>query len=265
MIVTTAEKPDAGLVETAVRLSGELNAAYVPRRQNTLRGLARRHGAEGVLVVNRDGLRYVSVSEGQPPLFFHPNMSLIRIKRLLAGGTDAMIEVCGVSPGDSVLDCTAGLASDSIVFSFAVGETGNVTAVEASPLLYALIREGLRTAATGLPQADEACRRIEVRQGDHLEVLQRLADNSFDIVYFDPMFERAVTTSDAIRPLRFHARHEPVSEETVRHAVRVARKIVVMKNSAGSSEFARLGFIPARLSSSAVSYGVIRIAPAANR
>jgi hypothetical protein len=78
------------------------------------------------------------------------------------------------------------------------------------------------------------------------------------------MFERAVETSDSIRPLRFHACHQPVSEETIRQAVRVARKTVVMKNSAGNAEFARLGFAPARQSRSAVSYGVIQIASAGN-
>lgn len=260
MIITTATHPDTGMLKTAERLAKELNAPYVPRRQYTLRALARRHGTKGVLVAGRDGLRYVT--ENQPPLFFHPGMGLIRIKRLLAGGTDALIAISGAAPGDSVLDCTAGLASDAIVFSFAVGSTGSVTAIEASPLLSVLIREGLQHAATGLPQADEACRRIRVVHGDHTDILRGMADKSVDIVYFDPMFEQPVATSDAIRPLRYHARHDPVSEEAVHHAVRVARKTVVMKNSAENAAFARLGFVPARESRSAVSYGVIHVASA---
>ncbi|MBW5448197.1 SAM-dependent methyltransferase [Cohnella sp. CFH 77786] len=257
MIVTTAEKPEGALVEKAKRLAEELDAPYIPRRRDTLRGLERKHGSDGVLVVAPDGLKYVSVD--RPPLFFHPSMGLIRVKRLIRGEPDAMIGISGALPGDSILDCTAGLASDAIVFSHAVGAGGQVTAIEASPLLYAVVREGLQTARTGLPEADEACRRIAVRLGDHAEVLRSLADRSVDIVYFDPMFERPVQASASLLPLRSHARHDPLSEETVREAVRVARKSVLLKNAGGSAEFSRLGFVQARVSASAVSYGVIRI------
>lgn len=257
MIVTTAEKPAPELVGKAKHLAGELNASYVPRRRDTLRGLDRKHGNDGVLVVSEGGLRYVS--EDGPPLFFHPSMGLIRVKRLIRGENDAMIAVSGAGPGDSVLDCTAGLASDAIVFSYAVGPGGKVTAVEASRLLYTVIREGLRTADTGVSEADEACRRIEVKLGDHAGMLRAMPDASVDIVYFDPMFDRPVHSSASLLPLRSHALHEPVSPETVRHAVRVARKSVVLKNASDSSEFSRLGFVPARVSASAVSYGVIRI------
>ncbi|WP_123040674.1 class I SAM-dependent methyltransferase [Cohnella candidum] len=257
MIVTTAEKPASGLTERALLLAKELGASCVPRRRDTLRGLLRKHGADGVLVVSADGLRYVSGD--QPPLFFHPSMGLIRVKRLLAGESDAMVSVSGAAPGDSVLDCTAGLASDALVFSHAVGAEGRVTAIEASRLLYVIVREGLNAADTGVPEADEACRRVELRHGNHAEMLLGMPDRSVDIVYFDPMFERPVETSASLQPLRSHAFHEPLSEETVREAKRVARKSVVLKNTSGSAEFARLGFAPARVSTSAVSYGVIRI------
>jgi hypothetical protein len=257
VVVTTAESPDAGLRETAIRLARELNVPFVPRGRDTLRRIGRRCGADGVLVVYPDQLKYIT--EHDTPLFFHPSMGLIRVKRLLSGAGDALITVSGAKPGDVVLDCTAGLASDAIVLSFAAGDAGRVIAVEASPLLYVLIREGLARADTGLPEADAACRRIEVRLGDHEEVLRAMPDRSVDIVYFDPMFDRAVAASSSIQPLRAHARHDPLSEEAVRQAVRVARKSVVLKNSSGSAEFARLGFAPARRSSSAVGYGVIRI------
>lgn len=258
MIVTTAERPEESLIERARRLAAELQAEYVPRRRDTLRGLERRHASDGVLVVAADGLRYVS--EDRPTLFFHPSMGLIRVKRLIADGTDTMAAVAQAEPGDVVLDCTAGLASDAIVFSHSVGKTGRVIAVEASPLLYVIVREGLREADTGLPEADDACRRIELTLGDHADVLRGMADRSVDIVYFDPMFEQPVRSSASLRPLRSHARHEPITEETIRHAIRVARKSVVLKNSSGNAEFARLGFTPARVSASAVAYGVIRIA-----
>lgn len=259
MIVTTAERPDAELIAQAMRLAGELLAAYVPRRRDTLRHLADKHRADGILVAARDGLKYVT--DDQPVLFFHPSMGFVRVKRMLGGESDPMIEASGVAAGDTVLDCTAGLASDAIVFSHAVGAAGAVRAIEASPLLYVIVREGLQSVLTGLPEADEACRRIAMAQGAHEDILRGMPDRSVDVVYFDPMFGDPVQASASIRPLRSHALHEPLAASAVQEAVRVARKSVVMKNARGSAEFARLGFAPPRPSKSAVSYGVIRIGP----
>jgi hypothetical protein len=257
MIVTTAERPTEDLLKQAALLADELQVACVPRQRHTLKKLQQAYGADGVLVVARDGIRFVSGS--RPPLFFHPSMGMIRIKRLLAGGSDTLIDVSGASPGDTVIDCTAGLASDAMVFSFAVGSAGSVTAVEASLLLHVIVREGLRMAHTGLPEADAACRRIRMLHGDHVAVLRTLPDRSADIVYFDPMFDRPVHASSSMLPIRPVAVHEPLSEAAVREAVRIARKSVVMKNAGGSAEFARLGFSPVRQKGSSVAYGVIRI------
>lgn len=257
MIVTTAQQPADELVKKAQRLAAELQAPLVPRQRHTIARLARQYDAACVLVVAEDGLKAVSGTE--PPLFFHPSMGLVRIKRLLGGGTDNMLAAASAMPGDTVLDCTAGLASDAIVFSCAVGPSGSVTAIEASPLLCAIVREGLQSASTGLAEADEACRRIRLVCGEHEQVMRGMADRSVDIVYFDPMFEQPIGASDAIRPLRTYARSEPLAASAVREAVRVARKSVVMKNTRGSAEFARLGFTPLRASRSAVAYGVIRL------
>ncbi len=260
MIVTTAERPDAELIAQAKRLAGELQADYVPRRQDTLRYLADKHRADGTLVAARDGLKYVS--DDQPPLFFHPSMGFVRVKRMLGGeGPDPMIKASGVAAGDTVMDCTAGLASDAILFSHVVGAAGAVRAIEASTLLYVIVREGLQSVRTGLPEVDDACRRVAMVQGAHEDILRGMPDRSVDVVYFDPMFGDPVQASAAIRPLRNHALHEPLAAAAVEEAVRVARKSVVMKNARGSTEFARLGFAPPRPSKSAVAYGVIRIDP----
>jgi 16S rRNA (guanine1516-N2)-methyltransferase len=259
VIVTTAVQAGPGLVELAERVAQELGAIYVPRSRDTLRRLARKHGSGGILVASAAGLRYVS--EGMPPLFFHPNMALIRVKRLVRGGSDNMLSISGVEPGDTVLDCTAGLGSDAIVFSYAVGESGKVIALEASPLLYTVVREGLRSADTGSPEADAACRRVELVHADHSDFLRSVPDKSVDAVYFDPMFERPVVTSSSLRPVRSHAKREPISPDTIHDAVRVARKSVVLKNSSDSGEFDRLGFVRERSTSSAVAYGVIRVEP----
>ena len=85
-------------------------------------------------------------------------------------------------------------------------------------------------------------RRIEVRHSHHLDYLKSLPDQSVDIVYFDPMFREPITDSASINPLRHYANGEPLDAESVREAIRVARKTVVMKEARSSGEFERLGF-----------------------
>ena len=77
---------------------------------------------------------------------------------------------------------------------------------------------------------------------DYLDYLRQQKDNSYDVVYFDPMFRKPLTASNGISPLRSVANHAPLSEEAVAEALRVARQRVVMKEASGSEEFARLGF-----------------------
>jgi len=259
LIVTTIEKPGADAVERARRLAAELDCAYVRRERHTLRGLARRRkdAADGVLVVGPDSLKLAA--EDGPPLFFHPSMALVRAKRLRDGEADAMIRAAGADAGDSVLDCTAGLGSDALVFSYAVGPEGDVTALETSRVLHAIVREGMRTYESGLPDIDGAMRRIRHVRADHAEYLRGLPDKSVDIVYFDPMFSKPVLSSASLLPLRSVAEGAPLAPGTVEEAKRVARKSVVLKEHRDGSEFERLGFERIRMTAHSVAYGVIRI------
>ncbi|MBB6669149.1 class I SAM-dependent methyltransferase [Cohnella nanjingensis] len=259
MIVTTMEKPDARVLAYAQRLADELACPLVPRKRETLAGLMRKRAdaADGMLVVGRDALRFVS--DDGPPLFYHPSMALVRAKRLLDGGADALVAATGAAPGDAVLDCTAGLASDALVLAYAVGAEGRITAVEASRVLHLIVREGLRHYRTEVDAVDEAMRRIRMVRGDHLSVLRGMPDRSVDIVTFDPMFSQPVLTSASIRPLRAIAQDEPLTAEAVTEARRVARKRIVLKEHRDSELFERFGFDRVRSSYSAVDYGVILI------
>ncbi|WP_271752538.1 class I SAM-dependent methyltransferase [Cohnella sp. JJ-181] len=257
--MTTAEKPDAGLAEYARGLAAELGCPYAERRRETLTGLARKHAgaADGILVAGPQGLRFVA--EGAEPLFYHPSMAQIRVKRLMEGGGDALVEAAGVRAGDVVVDCTAGLGADALVLSYAAGAGGRVMAVEASRMLYLIVREGLRGYASGLPELDEAMRRIEMVHGENLQTLRAMPDGSADVVYFDPMFARPVLGSASLRPLRSYAEERSLGADAIAEARRVARRAVVLKDHKTSGEFERHGFRRVRTSYSAVDYGVIGI------
>jgi 16S rRNA (guanine1516-N2)-methyltransferase len=256
MLVTTSYKPSPETVEQSRRIAQELGCRWVPRGGLSIRKLMNRYGMQPVLLQTDEGLKLYANAD-DAPMFFHPSMSFIRAKRLLNGEGDAMIEASGAEKGDRVLDCTAGLATDSIVFSFVVGPEGRVTAVESQAPVYILIREGLSRYVTHLDAFNEAMRRIEVRHAGHLDVLRSMDDNSVDIVYFDPMFRQPIDDSSAIQPLRHVANPDPLSIEAVEQAKRVARKSVVLKEHRDGGEFDRLGFTRIFRPGTKIAYGVI--------
>ncbi|WP_054696971.1 class I SAM-dependent methyltransferase [Syntrophomonas palmitatica] len=76
---------------------------------------------------------------------------------------------------------------------------------------------------------------------DHYYYLCHVPSNSFDVVYFDPMFRHPQHHSTAIKPLRQLADHRPLDEQSITEACRVARKKVVIKETRSSKELERLG------------------------
>lgn len=241
----------------AKRLAAAYEGRWVPRRRASITQLMRSYSDESLLLVTREEIRYYEGS--QPEMFFHPSMAQVRIKRLLRGETDLLLEASGIQAGDKVIDCTAGLASDSIVFAYAAGAAGQVTALESEKIPAMLIKEGLAAYESEIPQLNAAMRRIRVEWMHHLAYLQQQEAKSADIVYFDPMFRNPIEESSSISPLRGKANREAVSESAIAEAKRVARKCVILKEHRDSKEFGRLGFEHILRSNTKTTYGVIRL------
>ena len=213
------------------------------------------HGAENILLVKKNSLSVVT-TEGE--LFFHPNTAHLRIKNLRGGEGDRLIDALKISAGSKVLDCTLGLGSDAIVESFVAGAAGKVVALEINPLIAEVVNYGLKNFSDDSPHILEAMRRVEVINADCAEYLKTCADNSFDVIYFDPMFRRPIQKSSGLNPIRPLADNRPLTNEIIREAQRVAKFRVVMKEHSGSAEFARLGFeIADGGKYSSVTFGVI--------
>ena len=238
-IVTTERKCREESVALAQKLSAELHIDYVERHKESVGKLMEKHGVAAVLVAYPHELK---LNSNAGEMFFHPNMSQLRVKNLRKGEKDHMSEAMGLHEGMSVLDCTLGFGADAIVASFGVGEKGRVVGVESSPLIAAVTGHGLKHFLPGNYPLYAAMRKIEVVNMDYLDYLREQPDNSYDVVYFDPMFRKPLTASSGISPLRGVANHAALSVEAVEEAMRVARSRVVMKEANGSSEFARLGF-----------------------
>ena len=61
----------------------------------------------------------------------------------------------------TVLDCTLGMASDSIVASYVVGESGKVTGLEGNEYMAYIMENGLKTWSSSVSEIDEAMQRIQ--------------------------------------------------------------------------------------------------------
>jgi 16S rRNA G966 N2-methylase RsmD len=256
LFVSTSFHPEKKQIEEAKQLAAELNVPYLERRRDSLAALFRRAGDDRVVLVTKEDWR-VHDADGNE-FFFHPGMSVMRIKNWQRGQEEPLLSIAGLRPGDEVLDCTLGMGADAIVASYFTGKNGRVVALESQPVLAAIVRHGLETYEHEQPELTEAMRRIEVIQADYRHFLRTLPDRSFDIVMFDPMFRQTILESTAMQMLRPLANSEPLDEASVREAVRVARRVVLFKERPESGEFERLGFTKAR-ESSQFTWGVIRV------
>lgn len=253
-VVTTTQRAGDDMAQKAAEVSCWLGVPFLERNKEPLDVISRGWQVN-VLVVGSSGLKLVT-PEGS--FAFHPGMSKLRIQKLARGEGDALITALDVRKGSTVLDCTLGLGADAVVASYVAGSGGLVVGLEGVPLLATIIEAGLGSYSDEDIALNEAMRRVKVLCRDHREYLCGLPDNSFDVVYFDPMFRQPVHRSSAMAPLRRIADPAALKPESIIEAARVATQRVVMKETRNSSEFARLGFRQVTGGRySPVAYGII--------
>lgn len=258
IIITTARADHPELAQRAQQWSQWLDAPVVLRNGRNLERLCTEHKARGVVVISAPRTTYYEPDNGVE-YFFHPNLASVRIHNLRVGLGDQLVQAMELGPGDEVLDCTMGRASDCILCSSVVGESGRVVGVEKVPVIAYLTVEGLQRSHFVSDRFTALMRRIDARCADYNEFLPTCADKSFDVVYFDPPFHRPITESLSMADLRALAHKEAISEEAVQEALRVARRRVVIKQRRGTALWAALGVEEIHGGRCArVEYGVLR-------
>lgn len=244
LAVTTSGKPE-GLLPKARAAAREWGVPFVPRPRNGPFGALLDTVAEAFIVFGRDpsGLETVLLTDREGSLGFSGGMGHLRRLRLQSGAgeqqPDAFVRVAELRPGDSVLDCTLGLAADALVTSLVVGPSGRVVGLEKSLALYAVVSEGLKRYELG----PDSCR-IEVVHADAHAYLKALPAGAFDVVFFDPMFARPKKSQASFAVLRRYAEHAPLTPEALEEGRRVARRWVVVKGSRFSDDLMKLGLTP---------------------
>lgn len=131
-----------------------------------------------------------------------------------------------------VLDATAGLGRDSCVLAHLGCE---VTMMERSPWIHALLEDGLRRAReSNEPLVQRAVSRMRLVRGDARDQLRSFAarGESVDVVYLDPMFpprRKSAAVKKDIGVLQGLLGPDEDLEELLQLALAAARRRVVVK------------------------------------
>ncbi|MCA2977938.1 MAG: class I SAM-dependent methyltransferase [Myxococcaceae bacterium] len=223
LAVTWSHEPSGEVVADARRVAAAWGLPLYERPHK--RGLRPQVGPFATAFLVRGGAGF-RLGDEAGELGVSPGLAMLRLKRFDAGSpmAEPLVTHAGLRPGDVVLDATAGLGADARVLARAVGPTGRVVGLEASLPLAVLLAEGLRLEPPWPSSAP-----IEINHARALEHLARAPTGSVDVVYFDPMFERAQGASTAFSALRRFADHSPLDAQAVAEARRVARRVVLMK------------------------------------
>ncbi len=234
-VITTGGRPDENSLKYAKEAQLILGYAIIERKK---RSIARIQGEynSSVLVAGTDRYELFKVGTAHP-LFFHPNSAAFRLKRLQNDETDPLIEVSALKQGDTFLDCTLGFAADSIVASFVVGPEGIVKGIEGERNIAFLTKIGLQSFETKSTALKEAMGRIDVIQMEAITFLESQPDNSWDIVYLDPMFSERIEASSNFTPLRAVGLSNQLTEKWIQEAIRVSKRRVVVKDHFRSPVF----------------------------
>ncbi|MCD8502330.1 MAG: class I SAM-dependent methyltransferase [Bacillaceae bacterium] len=256
MIVTTALRTTFALNQEAIKISKDLQIPFIPREKMSLTEIQSNHG--DLILVGKNRLE-IHFKDQTQPFFFHPNSSSFRVKRYLRDEGDPFIAAAQIVEGSSILDCTLGLASDSILASVVAGSSGSVVGIEANKYAAYLVKRGLSSWDSNVKEMVAAMQRIKVITSHHLQFLKEQLDDSFDIVYFDPMFETEVLSSHGINPIRHLAEYSDLTEETIEQAKRVAKQRVVLKDHWKSLRFKKHGFTVYTRPTSQFHYGTIEL------
>lgn len=252
-VAVTTSQEDLALINKAQEIAQKLAVPYIPRRRRRLDKIRAENELQYLLIIEKQQI----LLKGETVLFWHPNMAVPRLNTLRQGKHDPMVEAMVLKPGYQVLDCTLGLASDTLVSAYVVGQKGHIIGLEASKYIAFITKWGLENYQGQNTHIKELLDRITVINEGYEDYLIKQPDNSFDVVYFDPMFRKPLKRSSSLNSLRPLANYNPLTQESVEEALRVARCRVVMKDSSNGSEFVRLSphlVLGGRYSS--VAYGI---------
>lgn len=158
-------------------------------------------------------------------------------RRLHGGGINQpLARAVGLKPGyrPTIVDCTAGLGVDGFILAV-LGCT--VTMIERSPIIGALLADGLERAASH-PATKEIMERIALRIGNSCEIITALPEPPATI-YLDPMYphrRNSALNKQEMRIIRAVVGDDQDSAILLEQALEIAAGRVVVKRPKGAPE-----------------------------
>jgi 16S rRNA (guanine1516-N2)-methyltransferase len=159
-------------------------------------------------------------------------------RRKHGGGIkQALARAVGIKPGirPSIIDATAGIGKDS----FILASLGcKVTMIERSPILAALLQDGLERAVNSQELHPDIKNKLTFLQGDAVDIIKnRKQEERTETIYLDPMYPHG--SKSALNRLEMRVIRELVGDDTdaaglLETALLHAIKRVVVKRPKGA-------------------------------
>lgn len=186
------------------------------------------------LQLNAERLELVQVTENAPGAVYVDFVEgAVAHRRRFGGGRGQSIaKAVGLKGGASptVLDATGGLGRDA----FVLASLGcRVTLLERSPVVAALLEDGLRRAVADAEIGGWVAERLSLIHADAVTWMEGLDERNFpEVVYLDPMFPHRRKSAQVKKEMALFQQLIGSDEDADRllpAALRVARKRVVVK------------------------------------
>jgi len=152
-------------------------------------------------------------------------------RRTHGGGTgQAVAKAVGLKQKKqlNILDATAGTATDAFVLA-ALG--CNMTLVERHPIVAALLADALLRAQLE-PDVYDITQRMCLHQGSSLDFMHTQKENSFDVVYLDPMFPHSGKKAQVKKSMQYFrdmVGKDEDADDLLAPALKLAKYRVVVK------------------------------------
>jgi 16S rRNA (guanine1516-N2)-methyltransferase len=201
----------------------QLGVPFAPRAGLSAEKLFEKYNVNAIWV-ERDDAPAVVTRRGR--IAYCESTAALRARA--GAAPDPLARAADVRPGDRILDATLGMAVDALVLASHL-DKGHLLGLEASPLLAALVARGLREYEFKSKHLQAAAKHITVKNESHETFLENCEPDSFDIVYFDPLFEKTIESSSTMQRLRGLAMETPFTPDTIAKAQRAAKRAVIVK------------------------------------
>lgn len=187
-----------------------------------------------VIEVSEDGIRLQPCGKKAPgPTYVDFISGAVAHRRQYGGGKGQMIaKAIGMKGGikPSVLDATAGLGKDAFVLASLGCE---MTLLERSPIVHALLQDGLERAAQ-VEEVSDIVQRMTLVHANSIEWMLQQAERGerYPVVYLDPMFphnDKSALVKKEMRAFRPVVGDDLDADQLLDAALSIAENRVVVK------------------------------------